>query len=153
VGEYQFYDFASRDLFEPKGYPDAYQLGLAASWNLFDGGASLAKEKEAGEERKQADAAAEEAKLQAPYDFDFWKRRLGYSAALYRARLAEVDKAKESVRLSRLGFKAGTRTTTDVLDSELDYFRATAGVVAAQVEAAEALMNVELAVGKRIGHE
>jgi len=153
VGEYQFYDFASRDLFEPKGYPDAYQVGLAASWNLFDGGASLAKEREADEERKQAEASAQEAKLQAPYDLDFWKRRLGYSASLYRARLAEVDKARESVRLSRLGFKAGTRTTTDVLDSELDYFRANAGVVTAQVEAAEALMNVELAVGKRISHE
>jgi outer membrane protein TolC len=59
-----------------------------------------------------------------------------------------VDKAQESVRLATLGQKAGTRTTTEVLDAELDSFRSSAGVVSAQMDAAEALINLELALGK-----
>jgi outer membrane protein TolC len=69
-------------------------------------------------------------------------------ASLYEARLTDIDKAKESVRLATLGFKAGTRTTTDVLDAELEVFKATSGMVQAQVDALEALINLEIALGE-----
>jgi outer membrane protein TolC len=67
--------------------------------------------------------------------------------------LTDVDEAKESVRLATLGFKAGVNTTTDVLDAELDKFTASAGLVQAQVGMLEAVINLELAIGKRLNYD
>jgi outer membrane protein TolC len=80
-------------------------------------------------------------------DFEFWKRRSLYSATLYRARLSDVQKAQESVRLAKESYRAGARTSSDVLDSELELFRARAGVVNSQMSYAESLLNLELALG------
>jgi OMF family outer membrane factor len=125
-----------------------YDLGLAASWDIFSGGETLARVKQAESRADAAEQEARQARLRAGYDRELWTRRLAYSTGLYRAKLADVDKAAESVRLATLGEQAGTRTTTEVLDAELDSFRASAGVVSAQMDAAEALINLELALGK-----
>jgi outer membrane protein TolC len=114
---------------------------------------SWAKSNEAHERANEANDDLNSAQLQAPYDFDFWKRTLVSKVSLYQAKLTDIDKAKESARLATLGFKAGTRTTTDVLDAELEEFRAAAGLVQAQVDALEALINLEISVGKRINHD
>jgi outer membrane protein TolC len=158
IGEYQWYNSQSYNvgsnvLTDTGIYQNSYFIGASASWDFLDGGMSVAKANEAGERARQARDDFEASKLRAPYDFDLWKRRLASSVSLYQAKLTDVDKAMESVRLATLGFKAGTRTTTDVLDAELDQFRASSGVVQAQVSAMEALINLEMAVGKKIGHE
>ena len=153
IGEYQLYnspDYLAAGLKDTDDFREAYFVGAAASWDILDGGASLARANEAGERAKQARADLEAAQLQAPYEFDLWKRKLIFSAALYQAKLTDVDKAKESTRLATLGFKAGTRTTTDVLDAELEQFRAEAGMVQAQLSALEALNHLEMAIGKGI---
>jgi outer membrane protein TolC len=61
-----------------------------------------------------------------------------------------VQKSTESVRLAREGHRVGARTNTDLLDAEAELFRAQAGVVNSQVGAIEALINLELTVGKKI---
>jgi outer membrane protein TolC len=134
-------------------YRNSYFVGAAASWDILDGGLSLAKANEAGERAKQAKEAYEAVKLSTPYDFNLWKRRLISSAALYQAKLTDVEKAKESARLATAGFKAGTRTTTDVLDAELEQYRAAAGMVEAQINALEAMFNLELVLGRKVRHE
>ncbi|HJT23307.1 MAG TPA: TolC family protein [bacterium] len=134
-------------------FQNDYFVGVSATWNILDGGESWAKANEADERARQARDATAAAELQTPYDFDQWKRRLVSSLALYQAKLTDVDKARESARLATLGFKAGTRTTTDVLDAELEEYRASAGVVQAQLSALEALINLELVTGKRLTHE
>jgi outer membrane protein TolC len=75
------------------------------------------------------------------------------SLTLYKAKLTDIEEAKESARLATVGFKAGTRTTTDVLDAEYEEYRASAGLVQAQINALEALINLELVTGKRYSHE
>src|SRR6185436_5746994 len=134
IGEYQFYnspDYLAAGLTENNDLRTNYFLGAAASWDILDGGISLAKAREASERANGSQADLEAAQVEAPYDFDLWKRKLISSAAIYQAKLANVEKAKESSRLATLGFKAGTNTTTDVLDAELEKFRAAAGVVKA----------------------
>lgn len=131
-------------------YRSAYNLGLMLTWNLFDGMASISKSKESIYQKVQAEKQLEQARLQVPYDFDFWKRRYLYSASLYQSRKEDVARSEESVRLAREGFRAGTRTSTEVLDAELDLFRARAGVVNAQIDCAEAEINLELALGRRL---
>ena len=156
IGEYEWYnspDYLATGLTDTNDFRTAYFVGAAATWDLFDGGLSVAKANEAGARADQARQDLTAAQLQAPYDFDLWKRRLSSSVALYKAKVTDVEKAKESTRLATLGFKAGTRTTTDVLDAELEQFRAQAGLVEAQLGALEALVNLELSIGKGIEHE
>ncbi len=158
VGEYQWYDsqsvvLAPFSLTNTGIYQNSYFIGAAATWDLLDGGLSVAKANEADEKAKQAKDDYEEAQLQTPYDFDLWKRRLVSSLALYKAKLTNVDTAKENARLATLGFKAGTRTTNDVLTAEFDEYRASAGLVESQLNALEALINLEFVTGKRLTHD
>lgn len=147
MGNFTEYNDLDNSWVNSNNFRSAYSLGVAVSWNLFDGGVSLARQKEAAYQQIQSEKALEQAKLQAPYDFDFWKKRYLYSAARYISRKSDVEASEESVRLAREGLKAGTRTSTEVLDAELDLFRARAGVVNAQMDCAEAQVNLELAVG------
>ncbi len=156
IGQYQFYnspDYLGGALSPNSEFRTDYFLGAAATWDVLDGGVGLARANAAVEKAKEAEADLNEAQLQAPYDLDLWKRKLASSAALYRAKIVDVDKAKESARLAKLGFKEGTNTTTDVLDAELETFRAGAGLVQAQLDMLEAQINLELAIGKRLENE
>jgi len=148
VSNYQWYNNADQEPLDTQAYKTAYQLGLFATWELFNGFGSLARDRQADAQARAAQADAQASRLQQSYDREFWSRRYKYSVKLYQAKLADVEKAQESVRLASLGQKAGTRTTTEVLDAELDSFRASAGVVSAQMDAAEALINLELTQGK-----
>lgn len=148
-GQADYYNNISKGINE-QDYNNAYSVGLAMTWNAFDGFASTAKSAQADARQVQAAETTRQARLKSNYDFDFWKRRYLYSASLYQAKLVDVEKAQESVRLATQSFKAGTRTSSEVLDAELDLFRARAGVVNAQVNAAEALVNLELALGKEL---
>jgi outer membrane protein TolC len=113
----------------------------------------LSRSKEVSYQAIQAEKQLDQMKLQVSYDFNFWKRRCLYSANLYAAKISDVAKAEESVRLSRDGFKAGARTSTEVLDAEFDLFRARAGVVNSQLNFGEALINLELALGTPVKME
>lgn len=158
IGEYQWYNEQSLTFGQSTPndlgvYPSSYFFGAVATWNILDGGESWAKANETNEIAKQAQDDYESAALETPYDFDLWKRKLVSSVALYKTRLEDVDKAKESARLATVGFKAGTRTTTDVLDAELEEFQASAGLVQAQLGSLEALIQLELVTGKRLIHD
>jgi len=119
------------------------------SWTLFDA-ANIARVREASAQQAQAERAAEVVIGTAPLDFETWRRRFLSNMSLYRARTHAIESASESVRLARISYEAGSRTSTEVLDAELDLFRARAGVVRAQVDSAEALINLELALGHRL---
>jgi outer membrane protein TolC len=156
VGDYQWYndpDYLLSGVTPTNDYRTDYYFGASLSWNILDGGLSLAKANEVDEKAKQAKDDYDELKLQTPDDFDLWKRRLISGAAVYQANLTNVEKAGESVRLATAGFKAGTRTTTDVLDAELDEYRASSELVEAQVNALETLIRLELLTGKEISRE
>jgi outer membrane protein TolC len=156
IGEYQWYnspDYLLTGITNTSDFRTDYYVGASATWDILDGGASVAKANEADEKAKQAEEVLKAGQDQAPYDFDYWKRKLVSSVALYKAKLTDVDEAKESARLATVGFEAGTRTTTDVLDAELEEYRAAEGLVQAQIDSLEALVNLELSIGKRIENE
>ncbi|WP_413558660.1 TolC family protein [Bdellovibrio sp. HCB209] len=148
-GQADYYNNISKGL-QDQDFNNAYTVGVNMTWNVFDGFASSAQAAQADARQVQARELTRQAKLKDSYDFDFWKRRYLYSAALYKAKTVDVQKAQESVRLATQSFKAGTRTSSEVLDAELDLFRARAGLVNAQVSAAEAMVNLELSLGKEL---
>jgi outer membrane protein TolC len=47
AGRYEVYNNANNEAFNPDPYQNAYQVGVFVTWNAFDGGASIAKSKQA----------------------------------------------------------------------------------------------------------
>ena len=83
-------------------------------------------------------------------EFAYWKRRYSSNTDHYVSKQLNVTRSLESVRLAKEEERAGSRTSSEVLDAELDLFRSKAGVVNAQVNAVESLINLELALGRTI---
>jgi len=148
----QFYKFGDVDptIVANSSLQNAYAAGIRLTWNIFDGGASLARQKEANAASQEASAETEVALTHLPVDFDTWKRQFFHNIVLYHARLRALDQSEESVRLALAGVKAGSRTNTEVLDAELELFRSRAGLIRAQADAIDALGKLELATGHRI---
>ena len=130
-------------------FRSAYQIGLQLSWTIFDLG-SIARSQQTAAQRLEAERTLRIAQLRVPNEFDLWKRKYVYAVAVHAAKTATLDKSKEAVRLAQEGFRAGVRTNTEVLDAELDLFRARAGVVSSRLSAVEASINLELALGRKL---
>jgi outer membrane protein TolC len=130
-------------------FRSADQFGLQLTWTIFDLGA-IARAQAAAAAGVEAERALRLAELRVPNEFDLWKRKYAYSTAVYAAKTATLEKSREAVRLAHEGYRAGARTNSEVLDAELDLFRARAGVVASRLSAAEAIINLELALGRKL---
>ncbi|XGC82407.1 TolC family protein [Bdellovibrio bacteriovorus] len=150
MGQYQYYNNRTDGFDDYDNYREAYYYGVTLSWNIFDGLLSIARSKQSIEQKYQSEKVLRMTQLKAKRDLDFWKRKFIYFCTLVDARFSDIAKAKESARLSREGLRAGARTNSDVLDAEADLFRAQAGAVNAQLGAIEALINLELSLGRKI---
>ncbi|WP_374001818.1 TolC family protein [Bdellovibrio bacteriovorus] len=150
VGQYQYYNNRNDRFDDYDDFRDAYQFGVTLNWNLFDGMTSISKSKQSIEQKYQAEKTLRQSELKAQRDFDLWKKKYLYYCAVYEARLSDVQKSEESVRLAREGQRVGARTNTDVLDAEAELFRARAGVVNAQIGAIEAIVNLEMSTGQQL---
>jgi len=149
-GQQDWYNFANRSLGTDSNFKDAYTIGLLMTWNLFDGGASLATQQIAAEQIKKSQEELRALDQSIPIDVDFWKRKLTHGIAVYKAGINGVKKSQETVRLAKNAVRAGTRTNTEVLDAERDLNLSKAKVVKSQVEAIESVSNLELALGRRL---
>jgi outer membrane protein TolC len=146
-GEFNPLILPTNDASGRMSFGDMYMEGVGLSWDLFNGGADLSRRAEAVAQAQAAEQGLAAAQLAAGREFDSWKRRFHDSTRLYEARLRVLEECQESVRLAQLGLKAGTRTNSELLDAELDLFRARAGLVQAQSDAAEAKLSIELLQG------
>jgi len=150
IGGYDKYNNRNFDVFGSDDFRSAYSFGVQLTWNLFDGFGSMSRDRQSVEQKYQAQKNLEIAKLKSKTDVDFWKRKFKYFTVVYKARLNDIQKSEESVRLAKEGRRVGTRTNTDLLDAEAELFRARAGMVRAQIGAVEALVNFEMATGTKI---
>jgi outer membrane protein TolC len=148
--DYTFYNPLNNSVTQSDPFHSAYNVGVFLQWKLFDGGVSLARSQEAKYQQVQADRASEEAKDQIPYEFELWKRKYLTNAARYDAKKLDVTRSEESIRLARAEESAGTRNSTEVLDAELDLFRSKAGVVDALLSSAEAQVQLEKTLGRKL---
>lgn len=148
--QYQYYNNLNTSLTDTDQYRSAYQLGLQLTWNIFDAGVSFAKSKQTTEQLVQAESSYRITELKAQKELEIWKRKYNYYANLYRARVNDIAKSKESVRLAREGQRVGARTNTDLLDAEADLYRSQAGAVNAQLGAIEALVNLQTSIGQKV---
>jgi outer membrane protein TolC len=149
AGNYMQYNNLTDD-YTGTGFRSAYSAAVNLQWNLYDGGISLARDRQAVEQKVQAAKSLAITRQKASNDFEYWRRRYLYNASIYQARLSDVQKSTESVRLAKEGRRVGTRTNTDLLDAESELFRARAGLVNSQIGAIEALINLEVATGQKL---
>jgi outer membrane protein TolC len=133
-----------------ENFKDAYSMGVSFRWNLFDGGATLASQKQAALASQESSERLRALNDRIPVEFEAWKRKLNLSIASYQARLSAIKKAEESVRLAKNGIRAGIRTNTEVLDAEMDLNLARARAVRSQIDAVEALGELESATGQSL---
>jgi outer membrane protein TolC len=127
-----------------------YAFGVQAKWNLFDGLVSYSRSKESLATERIATRGHEIGELQARTDFETFRRRYRYNLLKYRAQSDDVTRSQESMKLARAGFRAGTQTTTDVLDAEQDLFNARASQIQAQYGALDSQIRFELAIGRKV---
>lgn len=147
-GNYEWYNNINHSITESdERFKSAYALGVQLSWNLFDGGASLASQRQAALASQIAAEKVASFDENMPVAFEEAKRRFTYDVINFNAKLGSIRKAEEAVRLARGGLKAGTRTNTEVLDAVVDLNRAKAAAIKSQVDAIEALGQLELSVG------
>jgi outer membrane protein TolC len=151
-GQQDWYNNVNGSMGSDSHFRSNYAVGVGLTWDLFDGGRSLAERAEAAAHQREASAKLKALNDSIPVEVEFWRRRFKYSLATVRAKKLSINKAEESVRLARNGVKAGVRTNTEVLDAELDLNQAKARAVTARVDAIEALSQLELAVGHAIIH-
>ena len=149
TGQYIRYNNITDTLSDWNNYRPAWNVGFFLTWELFNV-RDFARAKQEKFKAIETEKTLQQANLQAPVDFAFWKKRFLYSASLYDAKKADLDRDQETVRLADAGFKAGVRTTTEVLDAELELFRARAGIVNTQMDCVEAKIRLELATGEKL---
>lgn len=149
-GQYQYYNNRDDRFDDFDKFRDAFQYGLILTWNIFDGMTSISRSKQSIEQKYQAEKSLRQAQLKAKRDFDLWKKKFSYFCKVFDARLDSIIKSEESVRLSLEGQRVGSRTNTDVLDAEAELYRAKAGALTAQIGAIEAILNLEMTMGKKL---
>jgi outer membrane protein TolC len=149
IGQYTMYNNITDNLGDWDKYRASWRAGFFLNWEIFNP-KEIAQSKEEKYRVIQNEKSLQAANQSAPVDFAFWKKRYIYSAALYEAKKIDHDRAQETLRLAAAGFKAGVRTTVDVIDAELELFRARAGIVTAQLNCIESKIKLELSQGERI---
>lgn len=149
-GTYNYYNNINDEYDDWGRFRNAYQVGLTLQWNLFDGFQSTARSGAAAAEHRQLEVALQRRQQKARNDLQVWTRKYKYYCSVYKARQANIGRAKEAVRLAREGRKVGARTTTEFLDAEAELYRTQAEAIRAQLGSIEALIQVELSTGQKL---
>ena len=147
-GNYDFYNNYNHSVIaSDEHFKSAYAMGLTFQWNLYDGGADSANDKQIALASSIAEEKLAELEQSMPANLEEARRRFSYHVMNYKSKLSSIRKAEEAVRLAQGGLKAGTLTNTDVLDAVVEWNRAKATVIKSQIDAIDALGQLELAVG------
>lgn len=148
-GQYTMYNNLSSGLDDYGSYRNARQVGFLMNWNLFDGMMSFSRSQQAIQRKVQTEKLLRTNQLAASKDLSIWERRYRSQCRIFKARMEDIKRSEESVRLAKEGRRVGARTETEILDAEVDLYRSRAGAVRAQLAAIEAIINLQLAEGRR----
>jgi outer membrane protein TolC len=99
---------------------DGFTVGLASSWNIFDGRATAGRVVQARSFLAQAKLAVAEAQLSVDVEIRRAISTFQQATELAEASKKVVEQAEEAVRLANARYNAGTATQLDVLTSQVD---------------------------------
>lgn len=142
------YTYSKGQGFDASQWQKNWDLGVAASWTLFDGGSSLGRIKEARSNARRVLLAREQV---ADYI------RLEVTAGILAVKAGEraiasqektVEQASEALKMAQARYETGQATNLDVLDAQLALTQAQTNRFQAVHDYLVSLAQLERAVGR-----
>ncbi len=106
------------------GSADGYAVGARINWNLYDGGAAVARAQQRERDIEIAETRFAETRNQIRFQVEQSYSNLRANFDNIQTAQVAVVQAQESLRLARLRFQAGVGTQTEVINSETELTRA-----------------------------
>lgn len=144
--EKQYYNTDTHTLSD--SYLNANAFGFSLNWILFDF-AQISRSQAQVHLAQEGENQAKETHLRSLAEEESWLRSFRFSEKQYRAKKRALEYATEEFRLAKIGYAAGTRTNTEVLDAQVDLTKAKAGILRAQIDNIEALGKLESIYGRK----
>jgi outer membrane protein TolC len=135
------------DVFEqPVRAADGYSFGLQARWNLYDGGAAVARARQQEKDKEIAETRFAQNRNTVRFQVEQAYTTLDSNRTNIDTARTALDEARESLRLARLRFQAGVGTQTDVINAETDLTRSEGSLVSAIIGYNRSLAQLQRAV-------
>lgn len=135
------------DIFEqPVRTTDGYSFGLQARWNLYDGGAAVARARQQEKDKEIAETRFAQNRNNVRFQVEQSYTTLQSNRTNIDTARTALNQAREALRLARLRFQAGVGTQTDVINAETDLTRAEGSLVTAIIGYNRSLAQLQRAV-------
>jgi outer membrane protein TolC len=134
------------------GFTDSgneWTVGLSLNWSIFDGGAKVARYKEAKANLEAAQARVRDTELQVWQSVEQSYLNLGEAEERIGAAHKAVESAEENYQLARGRFDAGVANIIELTDAQLALTQAQSTEAQALSDYRIAIANLERALGRR----
>jgi outer membrane protein TolC len=126
-----------------------WNVGLTLSWSIFDGGARIARYKEAKASLEASQARVRDAELQIWQNVEQSYLNLGEGEERIGAAQKAVESAEENYQLARGRFDAGVANIIELTDAQLALTQAQSDEAQALSDYRIAIARLERALGRR----
>ncbi len=134
---------------EPSALYDTWNFGITLTWQLFQGGLTVGRVREAEQNLLSSTAALTGEQLQVRFDVEQAEATLlGNKESVVAAQDA-VDNAKEQLRLAEGRYQAGVGTIIELSDAQVQLTNAAAQLVQAQYNLSTARARLLAALGRQ----
>jgi outer membrane protein len=130
-------------------YGNEWRVGLSLNWSIFDGGAKIARYKEAKANLEAAQARVRDTELQVWQSVEQSYLNLGEAEERIGAARKAVESAEENYQLARGRFDAGVANIIELTDAQLALTQAQSTEAQALSDYRIAIANLERALGRR----
>ncbi len=130
------------------GDKSSWQIGLALSLPIFDGGSRFVERQEALSKLREAEQQARALRQSIAGQISEGLRSLAEAEANLRSMEHALELAREGAAAAKATFEAGMATNLDVIDANQKLFEAEQGMVAARVALDMARLRLEHAAGE-----
>jgi len=143
VGSYQ----GLGDDFSLGEWKQIWMLGVNISGNLFNGGATTAQVSGSKEEQALVELRKNGLQDQIHLELEQTLQGIDEAEEMTKANQAQLELAKEALRLTKGRFEAGMATTLEIMDAQLAYDQAASGYYQGLAGELIALAKLELVMG------
>jgi len=129
-----------------RSFGDNYSLGANVNWNLYDGGAAIARARAQSANIAISETNFADTRNQVRFEVEQAYSNLQSNLANIQTASVALEQAREALRLARLRFQAGVGTQTDVISAENDLTQAEGNRVTAILDYNRALASLTRAI-------
>lgn len=126
-----------------------WELGVTLNWNIFDGGAKIARYRESAALREAAEARVRVQQLDIWEEVERASLNIGEAEQRIQAVQKAVESARENFRLAQGRFDAGVGTIIELTDAQLELTRAQLLETETLRDLLVAVAQLERALGRR----